>query len=591
MKRSLFATMLVLLRAAVAVAQTSYTPRAEVFGDYTYMQFNPTITGLQSRALNGGGGGFQFNIGNYFGLKGEFQGYGSTQWTQNVVSPIPTPNGIIPIGTYKTNANMFTYLFGPVIRFPVKRATPFAEVLFGGSNTNLYGNLSNVIIEGGGTINKSATQHPFTMALGGGIDLNANKHVAFRLAELDYVLTRYTNPITNTNNQNNFRYVGGIVFRFGGEKAPPPPPPAPRTKSCPGGTTVPIDQECPKRDLGLGLRPDKTDVCPGGTIRVTPAAAAIPDGATLNWTVNGEQTSQAQTLEFGTTGRSAGSYRIGLKVSAPGYNDASAETSVTVQGHTPPTGTVQASPSEIWAGEKSTLSANFTAGQCGGTLSPAQFAASEGTISGNQFDSSSVQFDPSSTSEQRKTVTIAANVSDGTASGTANTSVVVKKKATATAKRLPDIIFPAGNARVNNCGKRVLLETLKTMTSGDPTAKVVFVGHEGKGEAKKSGLDQKRALNAAAVISAGKGICSSFPASQIDVSAVGTEDNGVDYQPNFCGASAGQERPGQAVKESEASKARRVEVWFVPTGAQVPASVRDAKDAASLSVSRLGCPR
>jgi hypothetical protein len=250
---------------------------------------------------------------------------------------------------------------------------------------------------------------------------------------------------------------------------------------------------------------------------------------------------------------------------------------------------VQASPSEIWAGDKSTLSANFTAGQCGGTLSPPQFAASEGSISGNQFDSSSVQFDPS-TSEQRKTIRIAATVSDGTASGTADTSVVVKKKATVTAKRLPDIIFPAGSARVNNCGKRVLLETLKTMTSGDPTAKVIFVGHEAKGEAKKSGLDQKRALNAAAVISAGKGICSSFPASQIQVSAVGSEDNGVDYQPNFCAASASGEKPGQTVKESEAAKARRVEVWFVPTGAQVPASVREAKDAVSLSVSKLGCP-
>jgi len=496
MKRLLLAVMLVVLLAAAAVAQSSYSPRAEVYGDYTYMQFNPTITGLQSRALNGGGGGFQINLGNYFGLKGDSQGYGSTQWTQNVTSPIGTPAGIIPVGTYKTNANMFTYMFGPVIRMPAKRVTPFAEVLFGGSNTNLYGNLSNVIIEGGGTINAVATQHPFTMAFGGGLDVNVNKHVAVRLGELDYVLTRYTNPITSTNNQNNFRYLGGIVFRFGGEKAPPPPPEPPKTKSCPGGTTVPIDQECPKRDLGLGLRPDKTEVCPGGTIRVTPSAAVIPDGASLNWTVNGEPISQAQTLEFGTAGRSAGSYRIGLKISAPGYNDASAETAVTVQRYTPPSGTVQASPAEIWAGEKSTLSANFTAGQCGGTLSRPQFAASEGTISGNEFDSSGVQFDPSNTSEQRKTVRIAANVSDGTGSGSANTSVVVKKKATAKASRLPDIIFPAGSARVNNCGKRVLLETLKTMTNNDPTAKVVFVGHQTKADGKKPGLDQKRALNA-----------------------------------------------------------------------------------------------
>jgi hypothetical protein len=34
---------------------------------------------------------------------------------------------------------------------------------------------------------------------------------------MDWVLTRYTNPITNTNNQNSFRYLGGIVFMLGGQ--------------------------------------------------------------------------------------------------------------------------------------------------------------------------------------------------------------------------------------------------------------------------------------------------------------------------------------------------------------------------------------
>ena len=55
------------------------------------------------------------------------------------------------------------------------------------------------------------------MAVGGGVDVPAGKHVAFRLGELDYVLTRYTNIFTATHNQNNFRYLGGIIFTFGGE--------------------------------------------------------------------------------------------------------------------------------------------------------------------------------------------------------------------------------------------------------------------------------------------------------------------------------------------------------------------------------------
>jgi hypothetical protein len=206
---------LVLVSAAMMFTSALFAQKAEVFGDYTYMQYNPTITGLQSRALNGGGGGFQLNLGRYLGVKGDFQGYMSTEWTVNVASPISTNAGVIPAGTYKSNSTMFTYLFGPVIRVPAKRVTVFGELLFGGSNTNLYGQLSDAAINNGATINNSGTQHPFTMAFGGGLDVNVNKNFALRLGEMDYLLTRYTNPWTNTNNQNSFRYLGGVVFRFG----------------------------------------------------------------------------------------------------------------------------------------------------------------------------------------------------------------------------------------------------------------------------------------------------------------------------------------------------------------------------------------
>ena len=170
-------------------------PKFELTGNYAYQQFNPSVTGVQSRAFNGGGGQVQYNFNNYFGIKGDFQGYGSTQWTLNVTSPIPTSAGIIPIGTYKSNANMFTYMFGPVVGVHTHHFNVFSEVLFGGSASSGYGTLYNATIVGG-TTSTSGSQHPFTMAFGGGVDLNAGKHVAFRLGEMDYVLTRYTNPFT-----------------------------------------------------------------------------------------------------------------------------------------------------------------------------------------------------------------------------------------------------------------------------------------------------------------------------------------------------------------------------------------------------------
>ena len=202
---------LLLAMVMAAFTSTAFAQKLELFGDYSYMQFNPTINGLQSRAYNGGGGGAQFNLGKYFGIKGEFQGYGSTSWTVNVDSDIATPSGTIPAGTYTTKANLFTYLFGPVVRADAKKFTVYGESLFGGSNTSAYANLQSEALSGAANPN----QHPFTMAVGGGVDWNVSKSVAIRLGQFDWVLTRYTNPFTYTNNQNSFRYLGGVVWKIG----------------------------------------------------------------------------------------------------------------------------------------------------------------------------------------------------------------------------------------------------------------------------------------------------------------------------------------------------------------------------------------
>jgi hypothetical protein len=141
----------------------------------------------------------------------------STQVTVNVTSPIGTPIGIVPVGTYKSNATMFTYLFGPVVRVHLKHVRPFGELLFGGTNTNLYAQLNSAVIANGGKVSNASTQHPFAMAFGGGVDVAVNKSVAIRLGEFDWMITRFTNVFTNTNNQNNFRYLAGVVFTFGGK--------------------------------------------------------------------------------------------------------------------------------------------------------------------------------------------------------------------------------------------------------------------------------------------------------------------------------------------------------------------------------------
>lgn len=83
--------------------------RAEVFLEYSYLRFNPTLSGLNARNFNGGGGGATLYFLKLFGIKGEFMGYGSTSWTKTFTSTVTLRNGnVIPAGTYTSQGNMFT---------------------------------------------------------------------------------------------------------------------------------------------------------------------------------------------------------------------------------------------------------------------------------------------------------------------------------------------------------------------------------------------------------------------------------------------------------------------------------------------------
>jgi outer membrane protein OmpA-like peptidoglycan-associated protein len=264
-------------------------------------------------------------------------------------------------------------------------------------------------------------------------------------------------------------------------------------------------------------------------------------------------------------------------VNAANFNPASAETVIVVRAYRPPTATVQAYPAEIVAGEKSTVSAQCQ-GECGGPLQAPALTASEGSVQGDQFDSTAVQFDSGNTGEQRKTVTITAKCADNRTTGSATTTVTVIRKPVIAAVRLPDVLFSHNNPRVNNCGKRILLEELRGYVEKDPTGRVVLVGHSSTDETAAN-LDMQRALNAAAVITAGSGVCLAIPQSQVLINATGTNQNGISFESALCGTSVGA--------DASVTGMRRVEVWFIPTGGQLPSY----QNAGSLPVSNLGCPK
>jgi hypothetical protein len=209
-KAALFGTILLLGLAAWA----QEFPKADLGFDYSYARYAPSASYSKGHSINGGGGSVTFNINEYVGIEMNLQGYGSNHTAFNI-----PPNATFPGGlSGDVQGNLFTYLFGPQVRIRAHRFQPFAHLLFGGAHTNVYGNAFTHLcqpIVGGCALSKAPAADAFAMEFGGGFDIPINKTDSFRPAEIGYLLTRFTNPLTGTNNQNNFHYSAGIYFSLG----------------------------------------------------------------------------------------------------------------------------------------------------------------------------------------------------------------------------------------------------------------------------------------------------------------------------------------------------------------------------------------
>lgn len=215
----LFAFGTILLLGAAAMAQEY--PQVEVSFDYSYMHFAPAQANTDNKSLNGGGGAVVYNLTQMLGIKMDLQGYNS--FTNTFVVP---PSAAIPSGAHGTvSGNLFTYLFGPQLKFRSQHMEFFPEVLFGAAHSNVYGSAFKTLCQPTATgcpgIKSSPSNNGWAVMFGGGIDLPINHRISIRPAELDYLLTRFGNFFTQANaNQNNFRYSAGVVFNFGHTQAP-----------------------------------------------------------------------------------------------------------------------------------------------------------------------------------------------------------------------------------------------------------------------------------------------------------------------------------------------------------------------------------
>jgi outer membrane protein OmpA-like peptidoglycan-associated protein len=466
------------------------TPRFELAGMYSYINFHPG-TGFDSWNNNGGTGSFTYNANRWLGLTAEFGTYAFSR-------TVPTGNA---------EGGFQTYLFGPRLNLRRNYFVPFVEFLIGGMRAD-------------GQVTGDARQNSFALAAGGGVDIVFNKYIAWRFAQIDYLMTNATGISLNASGrQDNLRAGTGVVFRWGFPPSAPPPPSGPPTASCSAnpssvfaGSNDPV------------------------AVHVTASSpASLP--LTYSYTATGGAVEgTGPDARWNSTGVPVGTYTVTSKVDDGKGGTASCTTDIAVQEkpHHPPTINCSANPSSIAPGEKSTITS--TASSPDNLDLTYSYSAANGQVNGNgttaQFDSTGLQ------SGSYKVNCSVADSRGDKADSQANIDVQQPPPPPQATKVGECGYIKPGQARFDNLCKRVGDDVALRLKS-DPNAKVVIVGYADPKEPKAAKLAQSRA----------------------DLAKAYLGEKGID-------ASRSTTRTGQASTDKGAEKEnRRVEFIFVPEGA------------------------
>jgi outer membrane protein OmpA-like peptidoglycan-associated protein len=438
--------------------------------------------------------------------------------------------------------------------------------------------------------------HQWTGGLvyGIGAQVNTSRRIAFRFdlrgdktgSVADFGLPspfapipRGTLYINRVHGESSLAFTTGIVFRFGYHEppapfVPPPPPPPP----------PPPVVEATKITVGRIQAP--AAVCPGENARLTVTASVTPNAPlSYQWMVGGTAAAGGTGAAYNLPTTTSGNKSVSVTVTAGGTSASSGPVTVLVRTPAPPTIQFSVSPTTIAYGDRLPLNAQAAVGDCA-TPTPVRYTASAGTIAGTNFDSSSMTFDPNGAGQQQQVVRLTATETDSrnqSVSANANVTVTYKRAAQRT-----DIVFPNRSSRVNNAAKRYLIEVLTPKLKADPNARVILIGHRDASETGRAyaTIDTQRVINAAAVLSAGKGICPSLDLSRVQVKSDGTDQ--ADPPMPFADSSV-KERTGQTATDDKA-QFRRVEVWFIPGGSDMP-PVSGLGAAPEKEIKAKGCPR
>ncbi len=194
--KNLLRVVCLLAALAPCSALAQETPRAEIFGGYSFLNFRSEGEGVNGHGFTVSVAG---NLNKNVGLVGEF-GRQSASERINLRDFFGDPT--LPNVTIEAKASLATYVFGPRFYARSDRITGFAHALAGGARGR--GEASASGVSGG------LSDTGFALTLGGGIDINAGKYIAIRVGQFDYLLTRVFD-----GSQHNFKYSAGLVFKLG----------------------------------------------------------------------------------------------------------------------------------------------------------------------------------------------------------------------------------------------------------------------------------------------------------------------------------------------------------------------------------------
>lgn len=213
----LFSAIFCLPLLSFAQQETNHVAtRGNIYAGYSLLHANNDLgSSLGSSNFNLGGNlnGWEaqgtFNFTRNFGVTADFSG-NSKQLA-----------GISGFGfSAGTQQHMYNFLFGPTVTGYFGKSSVFGHALFGAAHSSLNAGVSVPIL--GGISAPIDNANAFAMAFGGGLDIGLTRHFAIRAAQVDFIRTNFNSvdalasglAASTSNNQNSFRYSGGVIWRF-----------------------------------------------------------------------------------------------------------------------------------------------------------------------------------------------------------------------------------------------------------------------------------------------------------------------------------------------------------------------------------------